>query len=77
MKRPRLVPNAGKVLRRSWTSRILIAGGLLTAAEAVLPYLSGGELIPPAVFPFVAFGVVFAAFVARFVLQEGLRHDDD
>lgn len=77
MKRPRLVPNAGKVLRRSWTSRILIAGGLLTAAEAVLPYLSGGELIPPAVFPFVAFGVVFAAFVARHVLQETLHDGDD
>lgn len=77
MKRPRLVPHASRVLRHSWTSHILIVGGLLTAAEAVLPYLSGGELIPPSVFPFVAFAVVFAAFVARFVLQEGLRHDDD
>ena len=77
MKRPRLVPNAGKVLRRSWTSRILIAGGLLTAAEAVLPYLSGAELIPPAVFPFAAFGVVFAAFVVRYILQEALRDGDD
>lgn len=77
MKRPRLVPHASRVLRHSWTSHILIVGGLLTAIEAVLPYLSGVELIPPAVFPFVAFGVVFAAFVARYVLQEALRDGDD
>lgn len=76
MKRPKLVPNAHRVLRHSWTSHILIVGGLLTAGEAVLPYLSGSELIAPAVFPFVAFGVVFAAFVARYVLQEAL-HDGD
>ena len=77
MKRPKLVLNATRVFRHSWTSHILIAGGLLTAAEAALPYLSGVELIPPAAFPFVAFGVVFAAFVARYVLQEALRDDDD
>lgn len=77
MKRPRLVPNAAKVLRHSWTSHILIVGGALTAAEAVLPYLAGAELIPPAVFPGVAFGVVFAAFVARYILQEALRDGDD
>jgi hypothetical protein len=77
MKRPKLVPNARKVLRHSWTSRILIAGGLFTAAEAVLPYLSGSDLIPPSVFPFVAFGVVFAAFIARYVLQEALHDGDD
>ncbi|MBS1164572.1 MAG: hypothetical protein H6R00_597 [Proteobacteria bacterium] len=76
MKRPKLVPNARRVLRHSWTSHILIVGGLLTAAEAALPYLSGSELIAPAVFPFVAFGVVFAAFVARYVLQEALRDGD-
>lgn len=77
MKRPRLVSNARRVLRHSWTSHILIAGGLLTAAEAVLPYLAGADLIPPAAFPFVAFGIVFAAFVARYVLQEALHHGDD
>lgn len=77
MKRPRLVPNARKVLRHSWTSHILIIGGLLTAAEAVLPYLSGGELIPAPLFPFVAFGVVFAAFLARYLLQEALRNGED
>lgn len=76
MKRPKLVPNAVRVLRHSWTSHILIVGGLLTAGEAVLPYLSGADLIPPTVFPFVAFGVVFAAFVARYVLQEALRDDN-
>lgn len=77
MKRPKLVPKARRVLRHSWTSHILIVGGLFTAAEAVLPYLSGVELIAPAAFPFVAFGVVFAAFVARYVLQETLHDDDD
>lgn len=74
MKRPKLVPHAVRVLRHSWTSHILVIGGLFSAAEAVLPYLSGSELIAPSVFPFVAFGVVFAAFVARYVLQEAL-HD--
>lgn len=77
MKRPRLVPNARRVFRHSWTSHILIIGGVLTAAEAVLPYLSGSTVIPTAAFPFVAFGVVFAAFVARYVLQEALRDGDD
>lgn len=77
MKRPKLIPNAGKVLRYSWTSHLLIAGGLLTAAEAVLPYLSGGNLIPVAAFPFVMFGVIFAAFVVRYILQEALHDDDD
>lgn len=73
----RLVPNARRVLRHSWTSHILIIGGLLSAAEAVLPYLAGSSLIPVDVFPFVAFGVVFAAFVARYVLQEVLHDGDD
>ncbi|WP_370677559.1 hypothetical protein [Pleomorphomonas sp. PLEO] len=77
MKRPKLVPNARRVLRHSFTSHILIAGGLLTAAEAVLPYLASGDLIPPSAFPFVAFGVVFAAFIARYVLQEALHDGDD
>lgn len=77
MKRPRLVPEARRVLRHSWTSHILIVGGALTAAEAVLPYMAGAELIPPSVFPFVVFGVVFAAFVARYILQEALRDGDD
>lgn len=77
MKRPRLVPNARRVLRHSWTSHVLIIGGALTAAEAVLPYLSGSELIPSAIFPFVAFGVVFAAFVARYLVQEALQDGDD
>lgn len=77
MKRPRLVPNARRVLRHSWSSHILIVGGALTAAEAALPYLAGAELIPTAAFPFVAFGVVFAAFVARYILQEALRDGDD
>lgn len=77
MKRPRLVPNACRVLRHSWTSHILIIGGLTTAAEAVLPYLSGAQLIRSDIFPFVAFGVVFAAFVARYLLQEALRDGED
>ncbi len=77
MKRPKLVPKARRVLRHSWTSHILIVGGFLTAAEAVLPYLSGGDLIPPGAFPFVAFGIVFAAFIARFVMQEVLHYGDD
>ncbi|WP_026793148.1 hypothetical protein [Pleomorphomonas oryzae] len=75
MKKPKLIPNAGKVLRHSWTSHILIIGGLLTAAEAVLPYLAGTSFIPPNVFPFVAFAIVFAAFIARYLLQ-GVFHDD-
>ncbi|SCM71474.1 conserved hypothetical protein [uncultured Pleomorphomonas sp.] len=73
----RLVPNARRVFRHSWTSHILIIGGLLSAAEAALPYLSGSDLISPTIFPFVAFGVVFAAFVARYVLQETLHNGDD
>ena len=77
MKRPKLIPNAVRVLRHSWTSHILIAGGLFTAAEAVLPYLSGSDLISPSAFPFLAFGVVFAAFIARYVLQESLHDGDD
>lgn len=75
--RPRLIPNAGRVLRHSWTSHILVLGGLLSAGEAVLPYLAGSDLIPSAVFPFVAFGVVFAAFIARYILQETLHYGDD
>ncbi len=77
MKRLKLVPNARRLLRHSWTSHILILGGLLTAAEAVLPCLSGTDLIPPSAFPVVAFGVVFAAFIARYLLQEALHDDDD
>lgn len=75
--RLRLIPNAKRVLLRSWTSHILIVGGLLTAAEAALPYLAGMDLISPEIFPLVTFGVVFAAFIARYILQESLHHDDD
>ncbi len=75
--RLRLIPNAKRVFWRSWTSRILIVGGFLTAAEAALPYLAGMDLISPEIFPLVTFGVVFAAFVARYILQESLYHDDE
>lgn len=73
----RLIPNARRVLRHSMTSHILIVSGILTAAEAVLPYLYGASFIPTGAFPFVMFGVVLAAFVARYILQESLHHGDD
>lgn len=71
----RLIPNARRVVRHSMTSHVLVLGGMLSAAEAALPYLYGFDLIPPKLFPLVAFGVVFAAFVARYILQESL-HDE-
>lgn len=71
--RVKLIPNAGRVLRRSLTSHILIVAGLLTAAEAALPYMT--DLIPLEAFPYVMLAVVFAAFIARYILQESL-HDD-
>lgn len=71
----RLIPNARRVARHSMTSHVLVIGGFLTAAEAVLPYLYGTDLISPSLFPWVAFGIVFAAFVARYILQESL-HDE-
>lgn len=71
----RLVPRPVRVMRRAWTSRLLIVAALLTAGEAVLPYVYGMDLIPSKAFPFVLFGIVVAAFVARIILQETL-HDD-
>lgn len=74
MRRPRLLPDWRRLIRRAWSLRLILLAGLLTGCEAVLSAM-GTEWLPVPVWARMAilFGVLGAAFVARLLAQK----DDD
>jgi len=73
-RRPRLLPDWRDILRRAWSTRLILLAGLLTGCEAVLSAM-GTEWLPVPVWArmVILFGVLGAAFVARLLAQK----DDD
>ena len=74
MRRPRLLPDWRRLIRRAWSVRLILLAGLLTGCEAVLSAM-GTEWLPVPVWArmVILFGVLGAAFVARLLAQK----DDD
>ena len=74
VRRPRLLPDWRRLIRRAWSVRLILLAGLLTGCEAVLSAM-GTEWLPVPVWArmVILFGVLGAAFVARLLAQK----DDD
>lgn len=68
-----LVPNWRAVLRRAWSFRLMVAAGLLSGAEMVLPLVS--DSIPRGPLVALSLAVTVAATVARFVAQRNVSGD--
>ncbi len=73
-RRPTLLPDWRRLIRRAWSLRLILLAGLLTGCEAVLSAI-GTEWLPVPVWArmLILFGVLGAAFVARLLAQK----DDD
>lgn len=73
-RRPTLLPDWRRLIRRAWSLRLILLAGLLTGCEAVLS-AAGTEWLPVPVWArmVILFGVLGAAFVARLLAQK----DDD
>jgi hypothetical protein len=71
----RLIDEWRVVLRRAWSSRLMLLAGLLSGLEVVLPLLNGVLPIPPGIFAALSFVTVAAAFVARVIAQKDLDSD--
>lgn len=70
----KLVANWRAVLRRAWSSRLMLLAGLLSGLEVVLPLLNGVLPIPPGIFAALSFVTVAAAFIARVIAQKDLNN---
>lgn len=73
-RRPTLLPDWRRLIRRAWSLRLILLAGLLTGCEAVLS-AAGTDWLPVPVWARMAilFAVLGAAFVARLLAQK----DDD
>jgi hypothetical protein len=60
------------IVKRAWSIRLILASGLLSGVELVLPYFS--DAIPRGVFACLSIVVAMAATYARIVVQKGM-HD--
>lgn len=66
----RLVSNWRKVLRHSWSIRLLAIAAILTWGEVFLSLWGGGSFFDPKVFAILLGIVSSAAFVARLIAQK-------
>lgn len=58
------------VLKRAWSARLMVLAALLSGAEVALPFFT--EMIAPGIMAALSLIVVSAAFIARFVAQQGV-----
>lgn len=65
-----LDPKWRDILRQAWSVRLMLLAGVLSAAEAVVPFFS--DVIDRRVFALLLAGITFGALVARIVAQRGL-----
>jgi hypothetical protein len=68
--------NWRKILWKAWSIRLLLIAGLLSAIEAVLPFMREIVPVPPGVFALLTLLATFAAIVARLIAQKSLRGDE-
>ena len=73
----KLVPNAGRVLRRAWSIRFIVVAGILSGCEVALPIIDQVVSIPRGVFAALSGLVTCGAMVSRFVVQENLKGNSD
>ena len=69
----KLLDDWKRIARKAWSVRLMLAAGVLSGAEAVVPMLGG--YLPRRTFAIVVFVVVMGALVARFVAQRSMRDD--
>lgn len=67
MKRPRLLPDWKRVLRKAWSVRLTLLGAAFAGVEMALPLFS--DAFPRHVFLALSIGVTVAGTVARLVAQ--------
>ena len=72
---PTLIDNAGAVLRKAWSVRLMAAAAVLDGAQIALSLLTPDK--PPVWFVVVSAAVTIAAFAARFVAQQSLSGAPD
>jgi hypothetical protein len=70
----KLLDDWKRIARKAWSVRLMLAAGVLSGCEAVVPMLGG--YLPRRTFAVVVFVVVMSALVARFVAQRSMRDDD-
>lgn len=58
------------ILKRAWSVRFIVIAWALSVAEAILPLYM--DTIPRGLFSLLTSVTVAAAFIARFVAQQGL-----
>ena len=68
----RIIPDAGRVLRRAWSVRFIAVAFVLTAIEVGMPFMDGYIDIPRGVFAALAGLASAGAFVARFIAQQSV-----
>ena len=49
--KPKLLPNAGRVLRRAWSIRLIVVAGILSGCEVALPIIDQFVTQVPLSFP--------------------------
>ena len=71
MRKPALLPDWKRLIRRAWSLRLILLAGLLTGCEAVLS-AAGTDWLPGPQWArmVLLFAVLGAAFVARLVAQK-------
>jgi hypothetical protein len=73
----KLVPEAGRVLRRAWSIRLIAAAGILSGCEIALPIIDQVVTIPRGIFAALSGIVTCGALISRFVAQENLKGNPD
>lgn len=68
--RPRLIPHAGRVLRRAWSLRLMLLAACFSGLEVAVPLLR--DFLPTGTFAALSGLSVTAAMLARFVQQSSL-----
>ena len=70
MKKPKLLPDWKRIVRRAWSIKLMILAGLLSGLEAILPIVMDSLPWPRAVASTVISLVVGLAFVTRLMAQQ-------
>jgi hypothetical protein len=76
MERPRLVDDWKRVLRFSWSIRLIAIAGLFAGCEVALPLIALYVPIPPGVFAGLSGFFTAAALISRLLAQRKLAGDE-
>jgi len=70
MQKPKLIPNARRVARKSWALRLAVLSAVLSGAEVAVGILAASA--PSRVLAAAAGVVAVASAVARLIQQQGM-----